>query len=1004
MTTSSTSLTSSEAVTTIDGPTERARPPRPALETPAVGTELGRYVVLDTLGSGGMGVVLRAYDPRLQREVALKHLRSDVLDDGAAERMVREAQAMAQLAHPNVVAVYDVERHESTVLLAMELVQGTTLGKWLRKEALGWPRVLEVFVQAGRGLAAAHAAGLMHRDFKPDNVLVGTDARVRVTDFGLARPMGEHVGADEGSGVRASISGSHGSLRATVTAAGTVMGTPAYMAPEQQMGEEADAKADQYAFCVSLWEALTGKRPFVGDYRQLAVAKTRGPPQWPSGSAVPRKITEAILRGLAPAPSERWPSMDALLERLDLDPARSRLRWITAGAIGVAVLATTGAIAGWWTRSPAVCTGARDHLVGVWDDARREQVSTGLRSTGVEYAETTLAELLPRLDAYADEWAGMHTTACEATSVRGEQSAAVLDLRMGCLRQRLQSLAATAEVLAGADAVVVENAISLTAGLPSLAGCADVDALQTGVAPPEAALAPAVEQARGELARARVIGSVGQHAASIEQLDALSEQALAYEPLRAEVEVWRGHMLLDLRRYEEAERVLEDASFAALRTNHREYAIEALSALGFSLGARRMQEAEGLRLTRTALAMVEPLGIPKLHTLVLNDLAGVLQTHAHHDEAIEVFGRALALQLEQFGEQSPFVTTTMTNLAHSMESRGDLEASFEMLERTLELERRLHGPEHPRVATVLSTLGNRLHQRGDYARSAEFFEQALAMRRALLGPEHPDTAHTLSGLGLALSGLGRNAEAEQRIRESFEILEREVGIENLEVVDTLNNLAIVVDAQGRFEEALELYRRVHSAVEAKLGPDHPRTAQALNNVASELVTLHRFEQALPMLERAVAVLRKVLGPEHPHVGVFELNVADSLLGLGRPAEAEARYRVALPIMEAGFGPDHIYVSYVVVGLGRALHAQGAVADAREQLERGVALQAGGGVPDDDRAEALFALAKALDDDERTRARTLAQQARERFVEAGIGRRRELAEVEDWLASHPAPKP
>ncbi|MCA9650653.1 MAG: serine/threonine protein kinase [Myxococcales bacterium] len=994
---SSSSITSSETVTVLDGAFPRSEPHDDP--PPAPGTELSRYVVLGPLGRGGMGEVLRAYDPRLHREVALKRLRSGVLEEGAAERLVREAQAMAQLSHPNVVAVYDVERLESTVLLAMELVPGQTLGRYIRTRSPSWQEILQVFVQAGRGLAAAHAADLVHRDFKPENVLVGDDGRVRVTDFGLARPVGDRP-FSEGAPAAASISGSHASLASTVTQAGMVMGTPVYMAPEQHLGREASAKADQYAFCVSLWEALVGRRPFVGDYQQVAAAKIHGPPEWPTGSAVPRRVVEAINRGLAIKPAERWPSMEALLAVLDRDPARVRLRLITGAALTVATLATAGAVAGWWSRAPPVCEGAAEHLEGIWDDAQRDRVAQSMRATGVEYAEPTISEVTRRLDEHADAWVLAHTEACEATSIRAEQSAAVLDLRMGCLRRRLHSLGATVELLSEADATVMEDAIPMVAGLPSPAACADIDALQAAVPPPEdPSVAEAVDRARRELARAKASASVGREDEARSILDAIPPTARSYGPLAAELDLTRGMVALDGRRYDEAEPSFDEAYLLALRSGDHRTAVEAMAALAFTVGVRRMREAEAMLLIRTAEALAEDIGSPELHAVVLNDMGGILQANAHHADAIERFEQALAIQRELLGEGHPSTTATMTNIALSLQEAGDYPRSLEIRHRVLELERGYLGDEHPRIARLLHIIGNSLHQRGDYEASVEHLERALQMRRKLLGPQHPETAHTMASLGLAQSALGRHAEAERNIREAFEILEREVGIEHYEVIDTLTNLAIVVDAQGRFEEALALHQRTADALERVMGPEHPRTAVALSNTAGELVSLRRYEEALPLVERAIAILRETSGPEHPHLAVFEGNAGNILLGLGRLPQAEERFRRALPVMEAAFGPEHVYVSYGLVGLGRTLLAQGRREEALPLLRRAVELQRQDGVSDSDRAEARFALAQTLLPDDPPRAVELATEAKTLLQGAGPGHARDLADVDAWLAAN-----
>ncbi|MFL6293562.1 MAG: serine/threonine-protein kinase, partial [Thermoanaerobaculia bacterium] len=298
------------------------------------GTVVGRYLILDWVGEGGMGVVYAAHDPELDRKVALKLLRPDRTGAAAEEhrlRLQREAQAIARLSHPNVVAVYDAGTLGEQVFVAMEFVEGKTLRQWLSEGARPWEEIVKVFAAAGQGLAAAHDAGLVHRDFKPDNVLMGQDGRIKVADFGLARPMGELAGdAPPESG-----SGSGGLLASPLTQWGMVLGTPVYMAPEQLRGVAADARSDQFSFCVSLYEALYGERPFPGgNPREIAEAVTRGSVrEEPQGSRVPARLRALLLRGLSRDPELRFSSMEELLHELGRDPSARRKKWLAAAAV-----------------------------------------------------------------------------------------------------------------------------------------------------------------------------------------------------------------------------------------------------------------------------------------------------------------------------------------------------------------------------------------------------------------------------------------------------------------------------------------------------------------------------------------------------------------------------------------------------------------------------------------------------------------------------------------------
>ncbi|MBK6919422.1 MAG: protein kinase [Deltaproteobacteria bacterium] len=317
---------------------------------------IGRYHVLKQLGEGGMGVVYSAFDEELDRRIAVKVLAADIsVEFSGRTRLMREAQAMAKVSHPNVVHVYEVGEVQGHIFVAMEFVRGVTLREWLDRGGHGLAERLALLLQAGEGLAAAHASDIVHRDFKPENAMVGDDGRVRVLDFGLARSTGE-VGDDEPD-VRNTertldsfLPDRAGSvLSAQLTRHGSIMGTPAYMSPEQHFGTPTDARSDQFNFCVVLYEALYGERPFSGDNRlALAFAVRQGqidPP--PPRSEVPTKLREIILRGLRADPAERFPTMNALLAalRAATAPPRRRPAWLVAsGALFLAAAAAGAAV------------------------------------------------------------------------------------------------------------------------------------------------------------------------------------------------------------------------------------------------------------------------------------------------------------------------------------------------------------------------------------------------------------------------------------------------------------------------------------------------------------------------------------------------------------------------------------------------------------------------------------------------------------------------------------
>ncbi|MCA9537559.1 MAG: protein kinase [Myxococcales bacterium] len=306
--------------------------PRDEITLPtAVARRIGRFTLLDELGRGGMGAVFAAYDEQLDRRVAIKMLRGLFVRDEDARRFEREAQAMARLSHPNVAQIYDSGHHEGHPYLAIEFVRGRTLADWQAERPRSWREVVAVYAQVGAGLAAAHAAGLLHRDFKPHNVLIGDDGRARIIDFGLARTMGEAAAETGRPALQVELDDGPTRLDTPLTADGALMGTPGYMPPEQLRGRPFDAAGDQFAFCVALYESLYGQPPFErASLVRLLTAMEADAVAPPPPSNAPPWLRALVLRGLRAKPAERFPSMDALLAELnradrDADPGLARV-------------------------------------------------------------------------------------------------------------------------------------------------------------------------------------------------------------------------------------------------------------------------------------------------------------------------------------------------------------------------------------------------------------------------------------------------------------------------------------------------------------------------------------------------------------------------------------------------------------------------------------------------------------------------------------------------------
>jgi tetratricopeptide (TPR) repeat protein/tRNA A-37 threonylcarbamoyl transferase component Bud32 len=902
------------------------------------GSLIGRYVVLSLLGRGGMGFVVAAYDPDLDRKVALKLLRPRGDSASAARaRLQREAQALAKLDHPNVVGVHDVGVHDDQLFVAMDFVDGQTLGEWLagspqalereasphgaRRASTGglqgradkpWREVVRVFVEAGLGLAAAHEAGLVHRDFKPDNVMIGDDGRVRVMDFGLARP---ESGDDVRTPTRASPS-ANGETLDRITQTGALLGTPAYMSPEQFRGGTIDARSDQFGFCVALYEGLYGERPFSGrSVGQIAAAVEAGEiREAPRGSTVPTWLRRVVVRGLAQAPEGRWPSMRELLSALAGDPAARRRKWL-AGASLVALLAAASVgLVSLVGRAAGTCTGMDDKLAGIWDDARRAELEAALLGTKLRHAPATWVRVQKRLDDYAEAWVTARTEACEATH-RGEQSGELLDLRMGCLDDRLEHLRAAVEVLARADATVAGQAVSLVAALPSLELCADQAALTAEVPPPDdPEVATKVQALERELVDAHALERAGKYGEALTLADAVVTEAetLGYEPLLARALRRQGSLRERTGAFEQAEATLVRAYELALAQRMLSDAAGVSATLMFLVGDTLVRPDEGRRWAIDADALSRAAYDGETRASYLNARGALAAAAGEYDESRAYYERALAL-----------------------------------LERSL-------GPEHPSVANTVYNLGNIAVAQFRFEQARDLYARALAIYETALGPEHPDVAACL-----------------------------------------VNRAGIDIEL-GELERARIDLDRSLSILESSVGPDHPEVATALNALGGLARMQGDPRASRGYFERALAIIVDSFGAQHPHVAIVHSNLGDLAAELGERDEARRHYELALEIRRATLGPEHLSVGGSLDDLGLLALDEGRDAEAAELFERSLEIQLPGlGEGHIDVANTRFALARALWATQPERAREQAGLARAAYLEMNPAPPL-LAELEAWL--------
>ncbi len=926
-----------------------------------MGTNLGRYVVLGTVGAGAMGRVLRAYDPKLQREVALKLVSDRALDTDARAATLREARAMAQLSHANVVAVYDAEDLGLEVVVVMEYLAGQTLRAWVQASDRPWREVMHHYLAAGRGLAAAHAAGLLHRDFKPANVLVSSEGAIKVTDFGLAKNVSAPHG-DAGDNLGSTPAPSQDDSR---TDDGTVMGTPRYMAPEQHRGEAVGARADQYSYCVALWEALVGAPPFAGRNSEgtLLANKERGAPGWPSGaSAVPRVLVDALRRGLAADPAERWPDMDALLATLSVEPWSWRARGATA-LVGLGAVAMLGL--GWQALSqqtPSPCTGAAEHLVGVWDDARRSKAHAALSAVDAPYVQRAWEQTRTELDHYASEWVSLHTRACEATTIRGEVSAGVMDLKMACLQRAKTQLNAAAEVLTHADATVARNTTEVVDSLLPLDRCTDLVALAARVDPPDGPDVAIVDEIRQQLAQARAKRAAGLYEPARQVVDHAKQRLkeIGYGPVQTEVWLEHGEVLERLGKPTEAERSLRRALELAATWNQRTAMQRAAEHLMYVVGNQNADPEHGLRYWELASGLAQ--GQPRLEASATEALGLVRTTQGRYAEAEAAHRRALAIWDKLLGSQHPRVAAARNNLATVLGSQHRRGEALAQHREALAVWEQTLGPHHPHVAASRANIAGLLHGQGNYEAAAAEFRQVRVLLETMLGPEHPTVALVRNNLASCLAALGRHTEAEQE------------------------------------------HRAVLAMRERILGPHHPDIAQSLNNLGNALRWQDRYLEAERMHRRAVAMWDQMGKSDHPDAAMSRSNLGLELGLQGKHREAEEHLRLALHNRSQALRAGHPLIADAQHNLGENLFMQEQIEPASEFIERAWAIrrQTDEVLPVA-RAETAFLLARTLwvrnDASSRGRAHTLAVKAQAYFGEAGADSTDDAREVEQWLRAH-----
>ncbi len=816
-------------------------------------TKIGRFAILRQLGAGGMGVVYLAFDEVLERQVALKLVHGGTQSTEHQTRMMREAQALARLSHPNVVQIYEVGEHNSEVYIAMELVKGQTLAAWIEAfhsgESADFDAVVETLLAAGEGLAAAHRVGVVHRDFKPANVLVGDDGRVRVLDFGLA--------ASASGGAKQPLLGTtddqaaSSAFQTELTQAGTILGTPAYMAPEQLAGGEIDFRADIFAFSVTLHEALHGVRPFVGStivelLNNIHAQKREALP----GRRGPSWLKRTLEKGLAADPDERWQTMPDYLEALRNSPAKRRrkVRWVLASLCVPAILCAL--IFGYPIFTDYACQGAGEQIHHSWNDDIRDTLAHAFVASGSPHADATWARADARIEAWSQRWEKEQQQACMG------ETAVDVDLQARCLEQQIWQLDGLLQAFETVDKDLVNRVISVVAELPKPSRCSDprwllhLDLTADGKD-------KVYEQ---ELLRLRAALATGRFQYVRKALAGLIPKLPQGSRLYAEALLLDGRAARRTGEHNDAQEQLKEAFFLSGASGHEQLAAAAAIGLTGLLGLDLDRREDGESWQQHADMMLARSGVEGELNVQLATTRGAIARRAGHlEEADRVYSQARQLTVE------------------------------------------LLGPGHPTLARLLSNQASVALERGRTREGIELLRHGRAMFIEAFGPGHPDLAVFTANLGVALINDGSLNEGLKELRAALSIDKLHLGEEHPVVGIGIFNIGTTLDESGKPAEAINMYQQSLAIMEAALGTEHTQVARVYTRLGWALTRTGKHAEGIDYLERALAIREKT-EVDKEYLAVTQIYLAQAYTRRD-PEDSRSRTLAdaALPVLKASTG-------------------------------------------------------------------------------------------------------
>ncbi len=897
--------------------TERPGPAEPLPPEWEHGAKLGRYLLLERLGAGGRGVVFAAYHPDLDRKVAIKRVRAAPGRHSAQEAgqlLLREARAMARLAHPNVLSVFDAfSAEDDEVFIVMELLEGANLAQWLEEGGHPAAEILAVLLAAGRGLQAAHEAGITHNDFKPSNVLLGPQGRTCVSDFGLSSLVPLSPLAPEGA-------------RAEPVKPETG-GTPAYMAPEQwEEGRTSDARADQYAFCLTAWDALLGQRP-----QGAPPISARFPPPV---EGVAAHVRQALERGLQTDPAARHPSMAALLAALERNPARARRR---AALVAAAVVGTVGLAAyvqlerGWEQRRCAQSVAQVDVL---WGQAAKQRIGGRLRGVGKGYAADIWRSVEQRLDHQTGLWRQLRQDACHARS----------SIRSACLDQWLTQLRTLTELYGEADAATLDNALPAAWAMQRVESCADPASMLVNEAAAGSRLADWTAL-RARLGVALTLLNLHREKEALAGFHSLGPELAAFgsPSLSSEYQLLLGQANYQLGDHAAAIQSYEAGVELALAGGRDDLAIRGMIQLIAARARQAGGKADTDRWTRLATALLarQPSANGSLRAALLYSVSLGMMTEGRWAEARKGLEEGLRL-VREGPDRDPFLEGKyLRSLSNVLRSTGKTDEARVLIKQYLDSQLALLGPSHPRVADALNGAGAVESSAGNYEAGLEFDRRAMEIVVAAYGETHPNVATGCFNLALSLMWLKRPEEALGYARRSFTILSAKEP-DHVDLPDMHGLIAAILLELGRVDEA---ERELRQARERVVRGGREQTVHAAQLHLTEAhARLARCDAAgaRALLKRSVEILEKLYGPQARQLGdvltelgeleLREKNLPEALRWLERAALARKDEQVRFDVARTQFA------------LARALSLSGAPAQERARALAQDALSRYGAVP------------------------------------------------------------